>query len=126
MTEDYIVCKSFIATSVNPIAGRAQKGKAFKNKLYGIRSLRLYLKIYDYLCDKTKVLLYKNNQNKQKKRIVQLIINGNTMVEKTALIKQALRGFKFNDHGEPILIKSKATTTIMSVFRKMISHSILH
>ena len=34
MTEDLIVCKSFIATSEDPIAGRAQKGKIFKNKMF--------------------------------------------------------------------------------------------
>ena len=34
MTEDLIVCKSFIATSEDPIAGRSQKGKIFKNKMF--------------------------------------------------------------------------------------------
>ena len=34
MTEDLIVCKSFIATSEDPIAGRSQKGNFFKNKMF--------------------------------------------------------------------------------------------
>ena len=41
MTEDVIVCKAFISTSEDPIAGRAQKGKVFKNKMFIVFNLMM-------------------------------------------------------------------------------------
>jgi hypothetical protein len=33
-TEDYLVCKAFIAASEDPFVGTAQKGKDFQKKMY--------------------------------------------------------------------------------------------